>query len=103
MNGIKAEEDVKIKPEESTSATLPDDDEYEDTGELQFPKVTPSGWLTRIPKDLWDSLEKLKDDDEIHVGDIKVWNLPENKMKVRIFRHKLHACPNCLACRFVWS
>ena len=82
MNGLKAEEDVKIKAEASTPAALPDEEEDEDTGELQFPKTTPGGWLTRIPKDLWDSLEKLKDDDEVHIGDIKVWNLQDNKTKV---------------------
>jgi hypothetical protein len=92
MNGLKVEDDVKIKtdPDSSSPAALLDDDEYEDTGELQFPKEIPTGWLTRIPADLWKSLEKLNDDDEILIGEIKVWNQPDNKTKVCFYRWKIY-------------
>lgn len=91
-NGMKMEDDfsnIKMDPE-GASPSLADIDEYEDTGELVMPrKVTtwnhtnepeiPTGWLLRIPKELWAGLADLPMDEEIHIGNVKVWDQGNNK------------------------
>lgn len=85
INGVKSE-DVKIKPEPAIdSPGAFEDDEDDDTGELVFPKAkAPPSWLVRIPKELWDGLEALNDEDTVSVGQIKVWNVPKGGEKVRV-------------------
>ena len=74
-NGVKLEDEAKVKPEPSSPAGIGDDLEDEDTGELQIPK-NPShhGWIVQIPKDLWKILEGLEDHDQIEVGEIRSWH-----------------------------
>lgn len=75
---IKSEQDASIKQEPSDnvgSPMLADDDVYEDTGELNFPKDPPDIWLTRLPKWLWKVLvEAGNEDREIEIGKIKVYD-----------------------------
>ena len=53
----------------------------DDAGELTFPKVIPSGWLLRVPKELWSMLSRLNDDDEIQLGEVKIWENKDPKSK----------------------
>jgi len=86
LNGFKSEEDVKIKPDPAMdSPGTFEDDEDDDTGEIAFPKVKlPDGWLLRIPKELWEGLEALNDDDPVTLGDIKIWKMPNGSEKARL-------------------
>jgi transcription initiation factor TFIIF beta subunit-like protein len=87
MNGFKMEEDSKVKLEADQSSILGDEDDYEDTGELQFPKAPTKSWLVRTPKDLWTGLENLKNlDEKIHLGSLNVWRLPDGTSKVSPLR-----------------
>ena len=83
---------IKIDPE-MASPSLADIDEYEDTGELVMPRKVktwgdepeiPAGWLLRIPKELWAGLADLPMDDEIHIGNVKVWKIAPEKEKFRL-------------------
>ena len=51
-----------------------DEDIYEDAGGL---------YLTRIPKFLWETWAKLKDDDEIRLGTIRVEGSSDDLKRVR--------------------
>jgi hypothetical protein len=84
MNGVKSEDDAIIKPdpENGSPGVFADDDDFEDTGELQFPRDIPQGWLTRVPRDLWAGLKDLKDDDEINIGNVLLWTMPDGAQKV---------------------
>lgn len=94
-NGIKMEGDlnnIKMDPE-LASPLLADIDEFEDTGELVMPKKVlawgateqiPTGWLLRIPKELWAGLADLPMDEEIHIGNVKVWEMANGKDKYRL-------------------
>jgi hypothetical protein len=94
-NGMKMEVDdfsnIKMDPDQA-SPSMADIDEYEDTGELIMPKPVqtwaaepeiPAGWLLRIPKELWAGLADLPMDEEIHIGNVKVWNM-SNTQKYRL-------------------
>ncbi|KAJ9646620.1 hypothetical protein H2199_002669 [Coniosporium tulheliwenetii] len=76
-NGVKTEdgEYIKLDPDSSSPAPMLDDiDVYEDTGELSIPQhLTRNGWLARLPEELWDVLEKLKDDEPVQIGTLAVW------------------------------
>jgi len=83
-NGLKMEEDVKVKLESDDVSMLGDEGDYEDTGELQFPKKPSTAWLVRIPKDLWSGLDKIKNqDDNLRLGEMYVWSGPSGQ-KVRV-------------------
>jgi hypothetical protein len=86
MNGIKGEEMLDIKPDPDASTPHADEDVFEDTGELQFPKTAQKTWLIRVPKDLWTGIERLKDDDTISLGNMYVWTMPDGSQKVGLFR-----------------
>jgi hypothetical protein len=83
MNGVKAEEMPGIKPDPDAPTPHADEDVFEDTGELQFPKQAQKTWLIRVPKDLWTGIERLKDDDTISLGNMHVWAMPDGSQKVR--------------------
>lgn len=84
---------VKMDPDHA-SPSMADIDEFEDTGELNMPKPAPDwtgvpslpqGWLLRIPKELWAGLADLPMDEEIHIGNVKVWQEdPPVKAKLRL-------------------
>ena len=64
-----------IKTESESSAFLlaqPDEDIYEDTGDLDFSSADQSVYLTRLPKFLWETWSKLDDDQEVQVGTLRV-------------------------------
>lgn len=83
MNG----EQSRIKPETDSAAASPsaqsDEDIYEDAGDLDFAGTTQGLYLTRIPKFLWETWSKLKDDDEIRLGTIRVEGSSEDPKRVR--------------------
>ena len=60
-----------------------DEDIYEDAGDLDFAGTTQGLYLTRIPKYLWETWSKLKDDDEIRIGTIRVEGSLEDPKRVR--------------------
>src|ERR1043166_3943358 len=82
MNGVMAEEMQGVKPDPDAPTPHADEDVFEDTGELQFPKSAQKTWLIRVPKDLWTGIERLKDDDTISLGDMYVWTMPDGSQKV---------------------
>lgn len=72
---------IKMDPDHPSPA-MADIDEFEDTGELNIPKFVsswagapalPQGWLLRIPKELWAGLADLPMDEEIHIGNVKLF------------------------------
>ncbi|KAF2405142.1 hypothetical protein EJ06DRAFT_552577 [Trichodelitschia bisporula] len=85
-NGYKMEEDTKVKMEPNTDGTpfVLQDGEDEDTGEMIIRPNVPQGWLVRVPKDLWTGLSELKDDEEIEIGKLKVWQMPSGEQKLRL-------------------
>lgn len=78
-NGVKMEdgEYIKLDPDSLSPAPVLDDiDVYEDTGELSIPQnLTRNGWLARLPEELWEVLEKIKDDEPVQIGTLAVWQV----------------------------
>ncbi|KAL8842727.1 MAG: hypothetical protein Q9170_000383 [Blastenia crenularia] len=82
--GFKVEQDAvtvsgdnaRIKVEPPSPAASPavqsDEDIYEDAGDLDFSQAVQGLYLSRIPKYLWEAWSKLDDDQEIHLGTIRV-------------------------------
>lgn len=63
---------MDIKDEPMDDALSPEDDIYEDAGDLEFTGVHQSVWLTHLPKSLWETLSTLDGDDEIEIGTLRV-------------------------------
>jgi transcription initiation factor TFIIF subunit beta len=84
-NGIKMEGGlIKNEPglDDLDMADVDDAGAYEDdAGELRLPEVVPQGWLLRVPKELWGMLSHLNDDDEITLGEVRIWNNNDPKSK----------------------
>ena len=59
-----------------------DADIYEDAGDLDFRGASQSIYLTRIPKFLWKTWSKIDDDQEIHLGTVRVEGGVEKPTKV---------------------
>lgn len=80
-------EQSRIKTEADSAPASPsaqsDEDIYEDAGDLDFAGTAQGLYLTRIPKFLWETWSKLKDDDEIRIGTIRVEGSPEDPKRVR--------------------
>lgn len=68
---LKSENEIKPDPELGSPTSLVDDDTYEDTGELEIPKLPPAAWLLRIPKILYEGWAGIDDDEEIKLGVIR--------------------------------
>ncbi|KAG8628050.1 hypothetical protein KVT40_003923 [Elsinoe batatas] len=89
-NGMKMEEDVKIKPDPASALTpmAVDEDEYEDTGELHIngSEETNGAWLAKLPKWLWEAWANIAEDEEIELGKVRVYNnnLPNGAQKLKI-------------------
>jgi TFIIF, beta subunit N-terminus len=69
--------ELKVKPDpESTGASpsaMSEDDIYEDAGDLDFSiGEDKSVWLMRVPKFLWESWDKIGDDEEVELGKVRV-------------------------------
>ncbi|KIW01047.1 uncharacterized protein PV09_07561 [Verruconis gallopava] len=84
-NGLKMEPGfVKDEPsmDDLDMADIDEVGGYEDdTGELIFPKTLSTGWLVRVPKDLWNMLSTLDEEQEIEIGQIKIWENTDPKGK----------------------
>lgn len=95
MEGIKVEEDVKIKPDPADAATpsMMDEDEFEDTGELMIRGTAQDdqAWLAKLPKWLWEAWADIAEDEEIELGKVRVYNdkLPGDKPKIKIVLNDL--------------
>ncbi|KAI9740363.1 MAG: hypothetical protein M1834_004942 [Cirrosporium novae-zelandiae] len=78
-----------VKPDsENKQISFEDDDLYEDTGDVDFSNAGREVWLTRIPKFLWERWSKLDDDEEIHLGTVRIEhpaNQKEPIVSLRLF------------------
>ena len=65
---------IKTEPDLITVAPAlqPDEDIYEDAGDLDFATSSQSLYLTRVPKMLWENWSQLDDDQEILLGTVRV-------------------------------
>ncbi len=74
-NGIMKQEDAAVKSEAHTVpiSTFMDEDDFEDTGELTIPPDVNGMWLMRIPRILWETWATADDDEELQIGNIRVW------------------------------
>ena len=79
---------VDIKPEPMDDTPSPymdeDDDMYEDTGDLDFSQSQQQLWLSHIPRQLWETLSRLQDDDEIEIGTVRVEGPETNPSRVSV-------------------
>ena len=76
---VKAE--VKDEPGMSPATAFEDDDLYEDAGDLDFydpngPEDCNNVSVMRVSHDLWKRWSELNDDQEVHVGTMRVWEEP---------------------------
>ena len=89
-NGLKMEPGlVKAEPgmDDLDMADLDEIGYEDDTGELIFPKPIPTGWLLRVPKELWELLAHVDDNEDITLGQVRIWDNskdPRNKEKETI-------------------
>lgn len=84
-DGIKMEEDVKIKLDPEMGEASPfadDDDQYEDAGELLLPKDSPKIWLARIPTWLWQTFANASEEEQKQIGEMCVHHIPGGDEKV---------------------
>ena len=65
-----------VKPEpglgDEVLGSVPDEDIYEDAGDLDFSAGSRPVLLTRLPNFLWDSWNSLGEDEEIRIGTVRV-------------------------------
>ncbi|KAL9600881.1 MAG: hypothetical protein Q9219_002923 [cf. Caloplaca sp. 3 TL-2023] len=77
-----------VKYEPTSTAASPavqsDDDIYEDAGDLDFSHATQGLYLSRIPKYLWESWSKLKDEQEIELGTVRIEGDMDDVKRVRL-------------------
>ena len=75
-----------VKPDPDLHSASPgnqfDDDIYEDAGDLDFTNSFQPIYLTRLPKYLWKTWSLLEDDQELHIGTIRVEGEIENPKRV---------------------
>ena len=75
---VKMEDAPDIKPEPATAVptNVMDEDPYEDTGELRMDKTMQEAgaWLAKVPKWLWEAWEEMDDDEEIELGQVRVYD-----------------------------
>ena len=83
------DENIKREPFD-TPSPFPDEDEdmYEDAGDLDFSQAQQRLWLSHIPRTLWESLSRLKDDDEIEIGKVRVEGPDSHPSRVREYSSK---------------
>jgi hypothetical protein len=83
--------ELKVKSDPDSTGASPsamsEDDIYEDAGDLDFSAGEgKSVWLMRIPKFLWDSWEKISDDEEVELGRVRVEQGGDGNDKVLGFK-----------------
>lgn len=87
VDPVKFENDgyVKVDPDSDMPGALLEDDEgYEDTGELNMSN-TSRYWLTRIPREMWETIEQMNDEEDTTLGKVQSWKNPqtgEERLKV---------------------
>lgn len=59
-----------------------DDDLYEDANDLDFSQAARDVWLSRIPPSLWQQWSKMRDDEEIQLGTVRVEGPPSDIKRV---------------------
>lgn len=76
MMPVKSEPDIKAEPDGNLDVEAMDhemdDDVYEDAGDLDFNNAARDVWLSRIPPSLWEQWSKMRDDEEIQLGTVRV-------------------------------
>ena len=81
--------DSNIKRESDLNGASPmvqfDEDIYEDAGDLDFSEASQSVYLTRLPKFLWKAWSQMDEDQEIHLGTIRVEGGMDKPKKVIVF------------------
>ena len=82
---MEGRESINNESEPVPPITYMDDDDYEDTGELRIPGNLRGIYLTSIPRLLWDSWTALDEDEEIKVGNVRVWGANGQNQKVNSF------------------
>lgn len=72
----QAQSDGWVKPEpghaEEALRSVPDEDIYEDAGDLDFTSGSRPLLLTRVPKFLWDSWNSMGEDEELQIGTLRI-------------------------------
>ena len=82
MNGLEPR--IKRDPDSVGASPAPhsEEDIYEDAGDLEFTRAEQGLFLTRVPKFLWESWSKLDDNQEVHIGTIRVEGTPGDIKRV---------------------
>ena len=70
------QEEIRIKADPDSPATIPrlswEEDVYEDAGDLDFEHMVQKTFLMRLPKFLWKIWSQVEDDEEIHLGKVRI-------------------------------
>lgn len=76
---------IKTDPEfaDDAIAALPDEDIYEDAGDIDFADAAQHLYLVRLPKWLWKTWSELDDDAEIQLGTVRVEGEMDRPKRVR--------------------
>lgn len=76
---IKTDPDSK----DTVLADIDDEDLYEDAGDLDFSQAGQSVWISRLPRQLWESWAHLDDDEEIEVGTMRIEQNPTDPNDIK--------------------
>jgi hypothetical protein len=87
--------DPLIKDEPMDDAPSPEEDIYEDAGDLDFSNASQQVWLSHIPKSLWETLSTAPDEEEIEIGVLRVERSDENQPPSRVSIGRPGARPWC--------
>jgi transcription initiation factor TFIIF subunit beta len=77
---------VKTDPDLANDAiaALPDEDIYEDAGDIDFTDASQNLYMMRVPNWLWKTWSELDDDAEIKLGTVRVEGELDHPKRVRI-------------------
>ena len=85
--GQQRQDDSWVKPEpglaDEVVGSVPDEDIYEDAGDLDFSSGSRPVLLTRLPNFLWDSWNSLGEDEDIRIGMLRVEGPLHSPTRVR--------------------
>lgn len=70
---FKSENDLRIQPDPDhpSPASQAVQEDFEDAGELEIPRVPKTAWLTRVPKILYDKWATIEEDEEVQIGVVR--------------------------------
>jgi transcription initiation factor TFIIF subunit beta len=76
---------VRVKPEPDSGEPFAEDELDESTDLEFYDKTAQAGaynrmYLARLPKYVWEAWSKLDDDEEIEIGRIRQWALPDKTL-----------------------